>query len=140
MLAILNDLRSRVDELMFNFNSVYQPDFSGYDQYMRTDVQIGGTADLPALEDQGSFEANRDVLFQERAFWLFLTGQRLGDMRRLVRDYGVPASQVYPVGERAGAPFGRGGPFGNDVVLPVDFDEINNPNYDLSSCDVDSVN
>ena len=28
-----------------------------------------------------------DVMFRERAFWLYLTGHRLSDMRRLIRQY-----------------------------------------------------
>jgi hypothetical protein len=39
-----------------------------------------------------------DVLFRERAFWLFGTGTRLGDLRRLVRQYGRDQSTVFPTG------------------------------------------
>ncbi|CAN5632901.1 hypothetical protein BH23GEM8_BH23GEM8_04200 [soil metagenome] len=82
-----------------------------------------------------------DVHFKERAFWLFLTGQRLSDMRRLVRQYQRPQNTVFPTG-----PFGRAlfagtsvaddalavrvlGSYGSDVNFPVPFDEQNNPNF-----------
>jgi hypothetical protein len=39
-----------------------------------------------------------DVMFRERAFWLFGLGTRLGDMRRLIRQYGRTADSVFPVG------------------------------------------
>jgi hypothetical protein len=39
-----------------------------------------------------------DVMFRERAFWLFGTGTRLGDLRRLIRQYGRDQSTVFPSG------------------------------------------
>jgi len=44
-----------------------------------------------------------DVMFRERAFWLFGTGKRLADMRRLVRRYNRTVDQVYPHGGYIGA-------------------------------------
>ncbi len=80
-------------------------------------------AALAPLSDQG---AAADVLqlFSERAFWLYATGHRLGDLRRLVRQYGMPANSVFP----SGAYF-KGGDYGNDVNYPVPFIEQNNPNF-----------
>jgi len=74
------------------------------------------------------------MLFRERAFWLYLTGTRLGDMRRLVLQYNRPISAVYPVGQTA-----RGTPFGNDVVFPVPFDEEQNPLFQRTQCVTTSV-
>ncbi len=73
-----------------------------------------------------------DLMFRERAFWLYLTGHRLGDLRRLVRQYGRTADAVFPGG--GGAPYvidgnNKGGVFGNEVNIPVSFDETNNPNF-----------
>jgi len=42
-----------------------------------------------------------DLLYRERAFWLYLTGRRLGDMRRLIRNYGRSAETVFPTGPYA---------------------------------------
>jgi hypothetical protein len=58
---------------------------------------------LPALTDPGSADARVNLLFQERAFWMYLTGHRLGDLRRLVRQYGRGAETVFPTGNYPGA-------------------------------------
>jgi hypothetical protein len=63
---------------------------------------------------------------------MYLSGHRLGDLRRLVRQYGRSADAVFPGGGGAqyvidGNP--KGGVFGSEVNLPVPFDEINNPNF-----------
>jgi len=39
-----------------------------------------------------------DLLYRERAFWLYLNGRRLGDLRRLMRNYGRAANTVFPTG------------------------------------------
>ena len=67
-------------------------------------------AKLPALADPGTTAARENLLFKERAMWLFLTGHRLGDLRRLVRQYGRAPDSVFP----SGAYF-RGGSYGGDV-------------------------
>jgi len=75
------------------------------------------------------FEARRALLFRERALWLYNTGHRQGDLRRLVRDYGFTSSQVFPSG-----PYARGGNYGNDVSFPVPFNEQNNEEFDPATC------
>ena len=67
-----------------------------------------------------------DMLFKERAYWLWLTGHRLGDMRRLVRQYGRAANTVFPIGNMRYRP---GNTYGNDVNLVVPFNERNNPKF-----------
>ncbi|MGE5802290.1 MAG: hypothetical protein ACM358_08515 [Gemmatimonadota bacterium] len=65
--------------------------------------------------------------FRERAFWMFSTGHRLGDMRRLIRQYGAQnftAANVFPVG-----PYYKGGDYGPAVNMPVPFEESNNPGF-----------
>ena len=64
------------------------------------------------------------MLFREKAFWTFARGQRLGDARRLVRQYGRPSTAVFPEGVHF-----KAGNFGTDVNLPVVTDEENNPNF-----------
>ena len=56
------------------------------------------TRGLSPLTDPGTAAARIDMLFRERALWFYLNGQRLGDMRRLVRNYGRLPNQVYPAG------------------------------------------
>jgi hypothetical protein len=55
---------------------------------------------------------------------LWLTSHRLGDMRRLIREYGRHKNTVFPVGISP-----NGGTFGTDVSLPIPFREQNNPKF-----------
>ena len=70
-----------------------------------------------------------DLMFRERAFWMYGTGHRQGDLRRLVRDYGRASSSVFPSG-----PHFRGSTYGNDVAYPVPFAEQNNKTFDPATC------
>jgi len=87
---------------------------------------------LTPLADPGNTTAREDLMFRERAFWLYLSGHRLGDLRRLVRQYGRSADAVFPGG--GGKPYiingnNKGGVFGNEVNFGIPFDETNNPNF-----------
>ena len=79
---------------------------------------------LPALVEPATAADQVSQVFQERADWLFLTGHRLGDMRRLIKHLSRPAESVFP----SGAYF-KGGTYGVDVNYPVPFQETNNPNF-----------
>ena len=79
---------------------------------------------LPNLATPVTSAAAADLLFSERAFWLYATGHRLGDMRRLIRQYARQAGYRVPHG---GLPQGRQR-YGEDVNLPLPIDEENNPN------------
>jgi hypothetical protein len=81
-------------------------------------------AAMPALAVPATDTARVSLLFREKAFWTFGRGQRLGDLRRLIRQYGRPQDQVFPVGVHY-----KGGSYGTDVNLPVVTDERNNPNF-----------
>ena len=76
----------------------------------------GGVAGLAPLEDPGTPEGRVDLLFRERAAWLFLTGHRQGDLRRLVRQYGRVAEDLYPVGAY---PARDAVSYGSDVAAPI---------------------
>ncbi len=78
---------------------------------------------LAPLVDAGTTDARVNQLFRERAMWLFGRGSRLGDMRRLIRQYGRSATSVFPVGA-----WHKGGNYGTDVNFPVPQAELNNPN------------
>jgi hypothetical protein len=80
------------------------------------------TPALAPLADPGSFDARVNLLFRERAFWTFLTGRRLGDMRRLVRQYGRSAESVFPTGT-----YKDGLPYGNHVNFPIGTTDGQNP-------------
>jgi hypothetical protein len=79
---------------------------------------------MPPLATPTTKDAAVDQLFREKAFWTFARGERLGDMRRLVRQYQRAPDTVFPVG-----PFFKGGTYGSDVNLPVTDSEQNNPNF-----------
>jgi starch-binding outer membrane protein, SusD/RagB family len=82
-------------------------------------------AQLPPLVPPTDKVAAEDLFFREKAFWTFSRGQRLGDLRRLVRQYKRTVDNVFPVGTHY-----RGGEYGSDVNLPVPKDEEkNNPNF-----------
>lgn len=68
-------------------------------------------------------------LFRERAFWLFGTGHRVGDLRRLIRQYSRTENTVFPTGA-----WHKGGNYGTDVTVPVPADELNNPNASPQLC------
>lgn len=80
---------------------------------------------LPALTLPATTAAQVDLLFRERGFWMYGTGHRLGDLRRLIRQYRRPAETVFPTG----AYHKGGGQYGKRVNLPVPFDENNNPAF-----------
>ncbi len=84
------------------------------------------TAIAPLAASPSTQAAAVDLLFKERAYWLWLTGHRLGDMRRLIRQYGRTAATVYPVGNVRYRP---GQTYGTDVNLVIPFNERNNPKF-----------
>jgi starch-binding outer membrane protein, SusD/RagB family len=82
------------------------------------------TEDLAPLTDTGQTTAQLvDLHFRERAFWFYSTGHRLGDMRRLLRQYGRTAANVFPSGS-----YFKGGAYGQAVNFPIPVEEDNNPN------------
>jgi hypothetical protein len=85
---------------------------------------------IPPLSSDSTTNASAtlrvDVLFHERAFWLFLTGHRNGDLRRLIRNYGRDQSQVYPAGAYLGGQSSTG-VYGTDVNAPIPANESINP-------------
>jgi hypothetical protein len=96
---------------------------------LRADSANNGGFRLAALPDPGG-SARVDVLFRERAFWLFATGHRLGDLRRLARaPYGRSIETIYPTGTYTHT----NTVYGTNTELPVTFDERNNPNF--TGCD-----
>ncbi len=84
---------------------------------------------LPPLALQSTPSAQLAQLFKERAYWLFLTSHRLGDLRRLIRQYNYGPESVFPTGA-----YPKGGTYGTDVNSPVPLAEQNNPKYVAGSC------
>jgi hypothetical protein len=84
---------------------------------------------LPALTQGATTAAQVDQLFKERAYWLYLTSHRLGDLRRLIKQYGRGAESVFPTGA-----YHKSGTYGTDVNSPIPQAEDNNPNFNRSAC------
>lgn len=91
-------------------------------------IDISGLAlddALAPLADPGSADGRVDLVFEERAMWMYLTIHRWGDMRRLIRQYGRHSEDVFP----SGAYF-KGGTYGTQIVaypLPA---ERNHPAFE----------
>jgi hypothetical protein len=81
-------------------------------------------SNLPALTLAAGRDAQVNQLFRERAFWMFGTGHRLGDLRRLIRQYNRGAETVFPTGG-----FFKSGTYGPDLNIPVTQAEENNINF-----------
>jgi hypothetical protein len=90
---------------------------------------LGNNVAIPAmgpLTDPVTDTARVSQFFKERAYWLWLTGHRLSDMRRLMRSYGRTEAQVFPTGGY----FKQNLQYdGSDVNFPVPIDEENNPEF-----------
>jgi len=94
---------------------------------LRTTAQKLGNISVPALAALPTPATNAaalQLLFRERAFWTFGRGQRLGNLRRLIRQYKLTQDQVFPQGT-----FFKNGTYGVDVNMPVTDGEKTNPNF-----------
>ncbi len=128
-LQILNNLRNNGISQVNTINEVGVQDTVWYpgvgaNLFKDNIVSITGLRDLT---DPGSDSARVSLLFRERAFWLFLTGHRQGDLRRLVRNYHRDENEVYPTG--SWGPTGSSS-YGLDKNFPVPYLELTrNKNY-----------
>jgi hypothetical protein len=121
-IATLNELRENALDLMIEY-------FENFDDLIPDLQALGFPLTLAPLTDPGDMAADVDLLFRERGFWLQLTGHRLGDLRRLVRNYERPQTSVFPSGA-----FFKGDNYGAQVAFPIPFDEQNNPDYNPAQC------
>jgi hypothetical protein len=115
MMSILNALRGTPQQI-----TAPSPTATGTHPGRTTPV-------MPALTDPGTADGRINLLFREKAFWQFGRGHRLGDLRRLIRDYGRAAdgSDTFPVGTHF-----KGGVYGKDVNLPVTTaEQVGNPKF-----------
>ena len=101
MMTILNTLRAAPPKI-----GVFQP------------------AAMPPLATPGNLVDATSLFFREKAFWTFGRGQRLSDLRRLVRQYGRLQENVFPNGQHY-----KGGNYGTDVNFPVPDAERVNPQF-----------
>jgi len=124
MITILNGLRAQVQPLMqlLSFNYTTQQGVVGY--------APGTGATLEPLTLPATAAGQRSLLFQERAYWLYLTGHRLPDLRRLVRQYGLSEDNVFPSGRH---PWNNQ-LYGDDMNFPIPVQELNNPADGAGQC------
>jgi hypothetical protein len=87
---------------------------------------VAGTTLAPLVDPGPSTNDSLrvDMMFHERGFWMFSTGHRLGDMRRLVRQYNRVVNSVYPNGA-----WFKGGNYGDAIQMVLPVEELNNPNF-----------
>lgn len=85
---------------------------------------------LAPLVDPGTAVAREDMVFSEKAFWLFGEAHRLGDLRRLIRQYGRNQATIFPVGA-----YHKGGTYASDVNFPINDVELNNKEYAKAKAD-----
>jgi hypothetical protein len=112
--TMLNDARANA--------LTYSVDGATSSQPLPSPAPIGAAA-VPATA-----AGQQDLLFQERALDLFLTSHRLGDMRRLIWQYGRSSEDVFPKGPYEPDNTSKAGTnFGTDVNLPIPSEESNNP-------------
>jgi hypothetical protein len=98
---------------------------------LRTSSQKLGSLTVPvmaALPTPATQDAAISLYFREKAFWVWGRGQRLSDLRRLMRQYGRPEDQVFPSGIYSYAGTAQG-TYGHDVNFPIPDPELPNPNF-----------
>jgi len=97
------------------------------------------SSSLPPLADPGTPALRLDTLMKERAMWLYLTGHREGDLRRMAHVYDRDPNTLWPTGIMSVPAFPplftdpgieNGQRYGPDVVYGPDPNEkLNNPLY-----------
>ncbi len=127
-------IASGIEARMYEAEAAYKTgNYTLFIQKLNQARTEGGVVGLTAnLTDPGTNVARENLLFRERAFWLFGRGYRVGDMRRLIRQYGRSAATVFPTGA-----WHKGGNYGGDVNFPVPQAEANNPNVSASNTCID---
>lgn len=117
-LTQLNEPRTNASERAYFDPNPFNP----------ADTTTAPIGTMPALTVTDIVNAGGAVnlLFAERARWLWFTAHRLGDLRRLIRQYGRAANSTFPTGPYFKVNFAN---YGNDVNFPVPVTEKNNPNF-----------
>lgn len=122
MLSILNALRT---------DSTYDNIIVKPDGTLDTLWNAGtaGISGLPPLAIPHSIDAALELLFNERAYWLYLSGNRLADLRRLIRIYSRNQYDVFPSGPYLANNKSTFGEYQSNVNLPIPGRERVNPNF-----------
>lgn len=98
--------------------ALHDLDFGGWASILNALRQTAISPPLPPLPADSTVDASADLrvdaLFHERAFWLFGTGHRHGDLLRLIRDYGHDPEATFPTGSYGEA---SGISYGTDILF-----------------------
>lgn len=99
---------------------------------LRTTSQRIGAYVVPVMPALATTPATKDaaatLFFREKGFWTFGRGQRVSDLRRLMRQYGRAEDAVWPKGVYSFAG-GASGTYGTDVNFPIPDGELINPAF-----------
>jgi hypothetical protein len=124
-LILANGIQAR----MIEAEAQLQPANAPQGPWLATLNAARATVGLGPLTDPGTAAERVDLLFRERGFWFYLNGQRLGDWRRLVRNYGRLKEKVYTMGPHPGNHFSYP-TYGNEFVFsPPTTEQQYNPLY-----------
>jgi hypothetical protein len=80
---------------------------------------------MAPVVDPDVASARVDLTFRERAFALFATAHRAGDLRRMIRQYGRSPESVFPTGAYHKDNMMRG----TDVNISIPSSERSNPKF-----------
>ncbi len=89
---------------------------------------------LADTTDPGTANGRVDLIFYERAFWMYATGHRHGDMRRLVRQYQRDVNTVFPTGSYTPVRPNSVVQYGTVVVFILSATGTNNTNPYYKGC------
>jgi hypothetical protein len=126
-LALVSGIDARLIEAEAKYVAGDIPGMMTVLNALRTSAQKIGNLNVPAMPELAAPADSADalqLLFRERAFWTFGRGQRLGNLRRLIRQYKLTQEEVFPQGT-----FFKNGTYGTDVNMPVTDGEKTNPNF-----------
>jgi starch-binding outer membrane protein, SusD/RagB family len=131
-IPMVSGIDARLIEAEARLNANDYPGMMTILNRLRTTARRIGILNVPAMTAITTTPTTRDaaidLYFREKAFWTFGRGQRLNDMRRLMRQYGRAEDRVFPTGVYS---FGNTatGTYGHDVNFPVNDAELNNPEF-----------
>ena len=99
-----------------------------------TFTELTDPALAPIPPGKTAKDVRLDLIIQERGYWLFATGHRQGDFRRLLRVYRRDQADVYPTGTYINSVStfvqAETAEYGTDVVaVPDPLERKNNPKY-----------
>ena len=131
-IPVLSGIDARLIEAEARLNTADYAGMMAILNKLRTTAQRIGILNVAAMPAIATTPATKDaaidLFFREKAFWTYGRGQRLSDMRRLMRQYGRAEDKVFPTGVYS---FGNTatGTYGHDVNFPVNDAERVNPEF-----------